>query len=84
LRQKKGEWMEHGVERAGGIDMKSTGEIGLKITSGQREFYRYTGASAALEQRGAGSSRPALAWVQRQKREREELRAASTLPIRHD
>jgi hypothetical protein len=43
--------------------MKPVGEIGLKITSAQREYFRYTGASAELERRGAGSSRPEVAWV---------------------
>jgi hypothetical protein len=45
--------------------MKSVGEIGMKITLAQREYYRYTGASAELERRGAGSSRPELAWARR-------------------
>jgi hypothetical protein len=52
--------------------MKSVGEIGLKITSAQREYFRYTGASAELERRGAGSSRPNFAWVRRQQQEEEE------------
>ena len=47
--------------------MKSIGEIGLKITSAQREYFRYTGASAELEQRGAGCSRLDLAWFRRQR-----------------
>jgi len=51
--------------------MSSVGEIGLKITLAQREFYRYTGASAALEQRGAGASRHDLAWVRRQVEEKQ-------------
>jgi hypothetical protein len=55
--------------------MKTVGEIGLKITSALREFYRYTGASAALERRGAGSSRFELAWVSRWKRKDEENRS---------
>jgi hypothetical protein len=37
--------------------MKSPTEIGLKITAALREYYRYTGVSARLEQRGAGSLR---------------------------
>jgi hypothetical protein len=45
--------------------MKSTQEIGMKITAAQREYYRYTAVSAELERRGAGSSRPELAWVRR-------------------
>jgi hypothetical protein len=49
--------------------MKPVGEIGLKITSAQREYFRYTGASAELERRGAGSSRPGLAWARRSKQE---------------
>lgn len=51
--------------------MKSVSGIGLKITSAQREYFRYTGASAALERRGAGTSRPDLAWVRRQKQEEQ-------------
>jgi hypothetical protein len=51
--------------------MKTVRDIGLKITPSQREFYRYTGLSAALERRGAGTSRPDLAWVLRQKREEQ-------------
>jgi hypothetical protein len=42
--------------------MKSASEIGLKITSALREYYRYTGRSADLERQGAGASRPELAW----------------------
>jgi hypothetical protein len=45
--------------------MKTTAEIGIKIGAGTRDFYRYTGRSAELERRGAGSSRPELAWVRR-------------------
>ena len=52
--------------------MKSVGEIGLKITSAQREYYHYTGPSAELERRGAGSSRPDLAWVLRQKQDADQ------------
>jgi hypothetical protein len=54
------------------MGMKSVGETGLKITSAQCEYFRYTGASAELERRGAGSSRPNLAWVRRQQQEEEE------------
>lgn len=56
--------------------MKSSNEIGLKITAATREFYRYTGISARVEQRGMGSSRPELAWAKRirnQEKERDEL-----------
>jgi len=45
--------------------MKFVGEIGLKITCSQREYFRYTGPSAELERRGAGSSQPEVAWVRR-------------------
>jgi hypothetical protein len=51
--------------------MRSVSDIGLKITPAQREFYRYTDTSAALEQQGAGTSRPDLAWVRRQKQEEQ-------------
>jgi hypothetical protein len=57
--------------------MKSVGEIGLKISSALREYFRYTGASAELEQRGAGSSRPDLAWVRRSKQKDGEGRSES-------
>ena len=57
--------------------MKSKKETGLKITATQREYFRYIGASAELEQRGAGSSRPDLAWVRRQKQQEQELRNQS-------
>lgn len=49
--------------------MKSTREIGMKISAAQREYYRYTGASAELERQGAGTSRAQLAWVRRSKPE---------------
>lgn len=52
--------------------MKSTGEMGLKITLEQREFYRYGGAAAELERRGAGSSRASLAWVTRARKQERE------------
>jgi hypothetical protein len=55
--------------------MKTIGEIGLKISSAQREYFRYTGASAELERRGAGTSRPDLAWVRRSKQQAQEIRA---------
>jgi len=51
--------------------MKSVAEIGLKVTAAQREYYRYTGVSAELERRGAGSSRPEVAWVRRSIRQDE-------------
>jgi hypothetical protein len=54
--------------------MKSTGEIGLKITAAQREFYRYTGVSAALERRGAGCLRADLAWVRSSRQLEQERR----------
>jgi antitoxin (DNA-binding transcriptional repressor) of toxin-antitoxin stability system len=47
------------------MGMKSTADIGMKITSRMREYYRYTGVSAELEKRGSGCSRPELAWVHR-------------------
>ncbi len=52
--------------------MKTVKEIGLKITAAQRENFRYTGISAELERRGAGTSRPELAWVRRKKQQQEE------------
>jgi hypothetical protein len=59
------------------MHMKSVGVIGLKITSTLREYYRYTGESAELERRGAGSSRPDLAWVRRSKQKDGENRSES-------
>ena len=57
--------------------MKSVSEIGLKITAAQREYFRYTGASAELEQRGAGTSRPDFAWVRRSRQLAQEIRTES-------
>jgi hypothetical protein len=37
----------------GGRDI--VGDFGVKITSAQREYYRYTGVSADFERHGAGS-----------------------------
>jgi hypothetical protein len=45
--------------------MKTVKETGMKISGAQREYFRYSGASADLERRGAGSSRSAVAWVRR-------------------
>jgi hypothetical protein len=39
----------------------------FKITRALREHYAYRGASAEMERRGYGSSRPELAWANRQK-----------------
>jgi hypothetical protein len=47
----------------------------FKITAGQPEYFRYSGASAEVERRGLGSSRPELAWAGRQ--ERRESNKAS-------
>ena len=52
--------------------MRSTSEIGLKITAANREFFRYTSDSAQLERGAAGSSRPDLAWTNRIKEQEEE------------
>jgi hypothetical protein len=52
--------------------MKSVGKIGMKITPAQREYYRYTGPSAELERRGAGSSRSEVAWIHRSKQQDAE------------
>jgi hypothetical protein len=53
--------------------MKSVGEIGLKITAAQREYFRYTGSSAELERRGVGTSRPNLAWASSSRQQRGEV-----------
>ena len=55
-----------------GAQMKATGEIGMKITAAQREYFRYTGVSAEAERRGMGASRPELAWARGAKQQDEE------------
>ena len=56
--------------------MKATGEIGMKIAAAQREYFRYTGVSAEVEERGMGTSRPELAWAKRvEEQEKERKRA---------
>ncbi|MGB7169035.1 MAG: hypothetical protein WBD32_08530 [Acidobacteriaceae bacterium] len=45
--------------------MKTTAEIGMKITAAQREFRRYSGISAEVERRGFGASRLSHAWAMR-------------------
>jgi hypothetical protein len=52
--------------------MRSTGEIGLKISAAQREYFRYTGVSAEVEERGMGTSRPELGWARRVQQQEEE------------
>jgi len=59
--------------------MRSTGEMGMKITAATREYFSYTGVSAEVERRGMGCSRPELAWVRRVKQQEDERqRAGST------
>ena len=55
--------------------MKSTGQIGMKITSATREFHRYTGPSEDLERRGAGTSRQELAWARRHRDQEAQVPA---------
>lgn len=43
--------------------MRTTRELGLKITAAQREYFRYTGSSAEAEHRGAGCSHPERTWI---------------------
>ena len=57
--------------------MKSAGEIGLKITAALRAYYRYTGPSAELERRGAGSSQSDRAWVRRARQQDEESKTGA-------
>jgi hypothetical protein len=64
--------------------MKSIREIGLKITSAQREYFRYTGASAELERRGAGSSRPENAWLRRSSQQAQEIGPEPNLGVEDD
>jgi len=59
--------------------MRTTRELGLKITAAQREYYRYTGTSAEIERRGAGSSRPELAWIRRT-RTPDEVTVSPSIP----
>ena len=56
--------------------MKPTNEIGMKITAAQREYFRYTGVSAEVEQRGMGSSRRDLALGKPVKKQEEERQRA--------
>jgi len=44
----------------------------FKITPSLREHFNYRGVSAELERRGYGSSRPQLAWANRQKQHEPE------------
>ena len=44
----------------------------FRITLALREYYRYDGLSAEVERQGYGSSRPELAWVNRQKHESDK------------
>jgi len=44
----------------------------FKITRALREYYRYCDVSAEAERQGHGSSRPELAWAQRQKQESDK------------
>ena len=55
--------------------MRSVGEIGMKITQAQREYFRYTGVSAELERRGAGCSLPELTWARRSESQTEPVPA---------
>jgi len=55
------------------MSMKSPTEIGMKITARTREYFRYTGVSAELEGRGAGCSRPELAWARRSESQTEPV-----------
>lgn len=52
--------------------MKTTKEIGMKISAAQRENFHYKGVSAELERRGAGASQPKLTWVRRAIKQEEE------------
>ena len=45
--------------------MRSTAQIGMKISAAQREYCRYTGISAEMERLGLGSSRADRAWALR-------------------
>jgi len=49
-----------------------TGQMCFKITGALREYYRYSGVSAELERLGYGSSRPELAWANRQKERKND------------
>jgi hypothetical protein len=44
-------------------------KVSFKITSALHEYFRYTDASTEVERRGFGSSRPELAWANRQKQQ---------------
>jgi hypothetical protein len=62
--------------------MKSAGEIGMKITAAEREYFRYTSVSAKVERRGMGSSRPELAWTKRQEQDDEQKLAGTNAATR--
>jgi hypothetical protein len=49
------------------MSRSKSGTMCFKITPALREYYHYRGVSAELERRGYGSSRPELAWANRQK-----------------
>jgi len=52
--------------------------MSFKITAKQREYFRYSGASAEVERRGLGSSRPELAWANRHKQQESSNAAANS------
>ena len=62
--------------------MRTTSEIGLKITAAQREYFRYTGVSAEIERRGAGCSRPEQAWIRRIGKQEKTAAPASLPPVK--
>lgn len=66
------------MEHTSGAQMKAAGEIGMKITAAQREYFRYTGVSAEVERRGMGASQPKLAWAKRVKQQEEERKPAGS------
>ena len=59
--------------------MKTTAEIGMKITAAQREFYRYTGVSADIERRGLGAFRIENAWLTRHPSQPRRIAPSSSL-----
>jgi hypothetical protein len=53
-------------------------KIGLKITSAEREYYRYTGVSAEAERRGVGKNSPDFSRVR--SRAQPDVQDRSSLP----
>ena len=56
--------------------------MSFKITAKQREYFRYSGASAEVKRRGLGSSQPKLALAKRRKQRESSNAPASEVAAR--